>query len=149
MKKLHKFGLRGSFGSLLKSYLNIRSQYVQIGEDISSTQLIKCGILQESTLGPPLYSLYINHLPSASNFHTRLYVGDTVLFKFNKNLYTLDKRVGLNDELFNIDNWLKSNKFTLNYTKNKFMIISHDKNAKSKVGATINKVSISNCNFYK
>ena len=49
MKKLHKFGLRESFGDLLKSYLNNRSQYVQIGEDIISTQLIKCGVPQEST----------------------------------------------------------------------------------------------------
>ena len=114
---------------MLKSYLNNRSQYVQIGEDISSTQLIKCGVSQGSTLGPLLFSLYINDLPSATNFHSRLYANDTALFMFDKNLYTLNKRV--NDELVNIDNWLKSNKLTPNYTKTKFMIISHDKSAKS------------------
>ena len=42
LEKLHKFGLRESVGDLLKSYLNNRLQYVQIGEDISSTQLINC-----------------------------------------------------------------------------------------------------------
>ena len=66
---------------------------------------------------------------------------------FDKNLYTLNKRA--NDELFNIDNWLQSNKLTPNYTKTKFMIIAHDKNAKSNFEVTINKVSISNCDSYK
>ena len=147
LKKLHKFGLRGSFGDLLKSYLHNQSQYVQIGEDISSTQLIKCGVPQGSTLGPLLFSLYINDLPSTTTFHTRLYADDTALFMFDENLCTLNKRV--NDELVNIDNWLKSNKLTPNYTKTKFMIISHDKNAKSNFEVTINKVPISNCYSYK
>ena len=66
---------------------------------------------------------------------------------FDKNLYTLNKRA--NDELFNIDNWLQSNKLTPYYTKTKFMIIAHDKNAKSNFEVTINKVSISNCDSYK
>ena len=137
LKKLHKFGLRGSFGDLLKSYLHNQSQYVQIGKDISSTQLIKCGVLQGSTLGPLLFSLYINDLPSTITFHTRLYADDTALFMFDKNLCTLNRRV--NDEIINIGNWLKS-KLPFNYTKTKFMIISYDKNAKSNFEVTINKV---------
>ena len=66
---------------------------------------------------------------------------------FDKNLYTLNKRV--NNELVNIDYWLKSYKLTPNYTKTKFMIISRDKNAKSNFEVTINKVPLSNCNSYK
>ena len=94
-----------------------------------------------------LFSLYVNDLHSATNFHTRLYADDTALFMFDKNLYTLNKRV--NDELVNIDNWLKSNKLTPNYTTTKFMVISHEKNAKSNFEVMINKVLISNCNSYK
>ena len=131
---------------MLKSYLHNRSQYVQIEEDIPSTQLIKCGVPQGSTLGPLLFSLYINDLPSSTTFHTRPNADDTALFMFDKTLCTLNKRV--NDELFNIDNWLKSNKLTTNYTKTKFMIISHDKNAKSNFEVTINKVPINNCYSY-
>ena len=66
---------------------------------------------------------------------------------FDKNLCTLNKRV--NDELVNINNWLKSNKLTPNYTKTKFMVILHEKNAKSNFEVTINKVPISNCYSYK
>ena len=91
-----------------------------MSENISYTQLIKCGVPQGSTLGPLLFSLYINDLPSATNFRTRLYADDTALFMFNKNLYTLNK--GVNDELVNIDTRLKSNKLTPNYAKTKFMI---------------------------
>ena len=132
---------------MLKSYLHNRSQYVQIGEDISSTQSIKYGVPQGSTLGPLMFSLYINDLLSATTFHTRLYADDTALFMFDKNLCTLSKRV--NDELVNIDNWLKSNKLTPNYTKTKFMIISCDKNAESNFEVTISKVPIRNCSSYK
>ena len=89
----------------------------------------------------------MNDFPSATNFYTRLYADDTALFMFDKNLYTLNKRV--NDELVSIDNWLKSNKLTPNYTKTKVMIISHDKNAKSNFEVTINKVPINNCYSYK
>ena len=66
---------------------------------------------------------------------------------FDKNLYTLNKRV--NNELVNIDYWLKSYKLTPHYTKTKFMIISRDKNAISNFEVTINKVPLSNCNSYK
>jgi len=62
-------------------------------------------------------------------FHTRLYADDTALFMCDKSLDAPNKKV--NNELINIDRWLKSNKLSLNYAKTKFMIISHDKNAKS------------------
>ena len=65
----------------------------------------------------------------------------------DKSLGTLNKKV--NNELINIDNWLKSNKLSLNYAKTKFMIISHDQNAKSKFEVKINAVPINNCSSYK
>jgi len=48
---------------------------------------------------------------------------------FDKSLDALNKKV---NKLVNIDRWLKSNTLSLSYAKTKFMIISHDKNAKSK-----------------
>jgi len=57
-------------GESLKSYVNNRTQYLQIGEDFSSAQLVKCGVPQGSTVGQLLLSLYINDLSSATTFYT-------------------------------------------------------------------------------
>jgi len=61
----------------------------------------------------------MNDLPSATTFHTRLYADDTDFFMCDISLDALNKKV--NNELNNIDRWLKSKKISLNYAKTKFM----------------------------
>ena len=65
--------------------------------------------------------LYINDLPNASKFETRLFADDTALFLSNDYLKTLNKDV--NYELLNIEAWLNANKLSLNYSKTKYLLI--------------------------
>ena len=58
----------------------------------------------------------------ASSFETILFADDAFLTLSDKNLNSLQKRV--NDELFKIDLWLRTNKLSLNYSKTSFMIIN-------------------------
>ena len=44
-------------------------------------------------MGPLLFSVYINDLPNASKFQTRLFADDTALFLSNDDLKTLNKDV--------------------------------------------------------
>ena len=65
MKKLQGCGISGPLLRLLESYLQERIQYVQLNKSKSKTRSITYGVPQGSLLGPRLFSLYVNDLPSA------------------------------------------------------------------------------------
>ena len=60
LSKLYRYGIRGNPLRWFENYLY--NQVVKIGDTISSSQTIICGIPQGSTLGPLLFLLYINDL---------------------------------------------------------------------------------------
>ena len=73
---------------------------------------------QGSVLGPLLFIMYID-LPKSSAFYAVLYADDTYLCLSHNNLDNLQQMV--NVELIKVDNWLRSNKLSLNYSKSTFM----------------------------
>ena len=77
-----------------------------------------CGVSQGSTLGPLLFLLYVNDLPLFSNFKTIIFADDTVLSLSVNSMHELTTK--MNQELENVDNWLKHNKLSLNYSKTQY-----------------------------
>ena len=74
LQKLENFfGIKGKSQEILKSYLTNRCQYTRVGNAKSLNQKINCGVPQGSTLGPLLFIMYVNDLPSASEFSTTLF----------------------------------------------------------------------------
>ena len=118
----HFFGIRGLPLQLLENYLTNRKQYTKLSHYKSKLAKLTYGVPQGSSLGPLLFLLYVDDLPSASNFETTLFADDTYLMLADKNLANLERRV--NEELQNIDHWLKINKLSLNRQKSHYMLIN-------------------------
>ena len=107
----YNFGVRGTALDLMKSYLSNRYQYVKINDSISSYQNVTCGIPQGSTLGPLLFLVYVNDLVKCSEFTTTLFADGTYLTLSDESLTNLENRA--NEQLTNIDIWLRSNKLSI------------------------------------
>ena len=81
LDKLSYYGINGVAKNLLQSYLSHRHQIVDFNGSTSDTLEIKTGVPQVSVLGPFLFSVYINDLPSCTDtFNVIMYADDTTLF---------------------------------------------------------------------
>ena len=121
LEKLYAYGIRGSMHSLLKSYLSNRKQFTWCNDTKSENSTIVCGVPQGSTLGPLFFSLYVNDLPTHTNFNINLFADDTVLTMKDKSLLKLQETV--NCELAIVDDWMKLNRLSLNYSKSTYFIV--------------------------
>ena len=80
IKKLeNNFGFLDNAKLLLSNYLSNRYQYTRLSDFRSSLRTVTCGLPQGSGLGPLLFLLYVNNLPSSSNFKTTLFAEDILL----------------------------------------------------------------------
>ena len=77
-----------------------------------------------STLGPILFLLYINNLPSVTKFNTLLFADDTTLTLSNESLREREKSV--NSELTSIVAWMQTNKLTINFEKTNFILFGDE-----------------------
>ena len=75
---------------LLKSYIENRYQFVQLGEKQSSQSILNDGVPQGSILGPILFNIYVNdllnkkHISNKIKRHTNKHPGKTIYFPCSK-----------------------------------------------------------------
>ena len=78
LMKLNFCGLKGKELSWFRSYLTDRRQCCKVNGRISATGSITCDVPQGSCLGPPLFLVYINDLPSClKNSLVSMHVDDS------------------------------------------------------------------------
>ena len=103
------------------NYLSDSSQVVSLGTNLSSPLAVENGVPQGSILGPVLFTLYINDLPSCINFYNVImHADDTVTFFSSAQLMEVELK--LNMELTSLSEWLCGNKLLLNLKKTEFMV---------------------------
>ena len=123
-----QFGIRETPLKSLKSFLSERHQYLNYGGETCKFAYITCRIPQGSSLGPLLFLLYDNDLPTITNFDTPLFADDTYLQMSDHNLLVLHNRVNI--ELEKRYCCLRKNKLELNYEKASYILV-HKQQQKS------------------
>ena len=80
LAKLKRYGFNGRLLKWLENYLTDRQQRVVV-EGAQSTYVdITAGVPQGSILGPLLFLIYVNDLPTSLQTNIRIYADDTTLF---------------------------------------------------------------------
>ena len=81
LKKLEHYGIRRVELSWFSSYLSKRKQFVSVNGSTSDYPEVSCGVPQGSVLGPLLFLIYINDLPSVSKVLSfYVFADDTNIF---------------------------------------------------------------------
>ena len=142
LEKLYHYGVRGCAQKWFNSYLTDRQQFVTYNGMKSRNLIIKCGVPQESILGPLLFLIYINDLAKVcKNTFPILLADDNNSFVSGRDSDMIMKT--LNEELKEIFLWLKANKLSLNIKKTHFMIFSSKNKAHPNMSVNIDGKAIS------
>ncbi|KAI8508004.1 hypothetical protein Bbelb_142440 [Branchiostoma belcheri] len=123
LAKLAGYGIRGSVLEWFCSYLTDRRQRVVVNGATSDWKTPLAGVPQGSILGPTLFILYINDLPSrCTTCEANLFADDTSLTVAHRSINTVVD--SLNTDLATVSEWLQHWKLEANRDKCKVMFLT-------------------------
>lgn len=79
--KARHYGIRHKLNEWLRDFLSDRWQRVVVNGTFSDWSNVSSGVPQGTVLGPVLFYLYINDLPTGISSEVRLFADDTFLFR--------------------------------------------------------------------
>ena len=136
LDKLHGIGLSNNTVLWFNSYLHSRKQCVVVNGKQSDLLIQQKGVPQGSTLGPLLFSIYINDLSSCLiNCCTHLYADDTVIYTSKSDFSQI--QISLQSDFNILQDWLSHNKLLLNKKKSYTMVFGTRQKLKSKPNVVI------------
>ena len=125
----YSFGIRGDSLRWFKSYLQDRTQTVQIGSSTSEPVTLKYGVPQGSVLGPILFTMNTTPLGNICNhsldFH--LYADDTQFYLSFKPRDSISRQTAISQVeacIKDIKTWMTNNLLKLNDDKTELLVIT-------------------------
>lgn len=104
--------------NLIQSYLSSRSFFVYINNASSTVRPILAGVPQGSIVGPVLFNLFTNDIPTVHNkVELALYADDAAIISQSTNTHELGRQ--LQPALDDISAWYSRNRIALNVGKTK------------------------------
>ena len=85
LQKLTSFGIHGNVLKWIESFLSNRVQQVVLNGHKSSTIPVTSGVPQGSVLGPLLFTMFVNEIPSIVSSPVLLFADDTKIFRVIRN----------------------------------------------------------------
>lgn len=119
LTKLKAYGVEPPLYTWIKDFLTERTQTVYINENESSPRLVTSGIPQGSVLGPTLFLIFINDLPSVVINECLLFADDTKVYA---PITTDSDTEGLQRDINNLATW--SDKWQLHFNSDKCSVVS-------------------------
>lgn len=100
--------------SWLRNFLSLRKQFTIVNNSSSPSSYVSSGVPQGSVLGPLLFLIYINDLPTNISSHIRIFADDCMLYR---PINCPNDHSILQDDLNTISNWCSTWLMRLNTNK--------------------------------
>ena len=122
LNKLSCYGFEAAAVEWIQSYLSDRKYTVFFNGSYSGLMPVSCGVPQGSSLGPLLFSIFLNDLPLMLNHATvAMYADDSTIYSSSETASELERV--LNNELKVTERWMRLNKLVLNKEKTKRIVL--------------------------
>lgn len=120
--KLKYYGITGTCHDFFTSYLKNRRQIVSVGNECSMEASVKWGVPQGSVLGPLLFLISINDLPSSVNAKSFLYADDSTFLNTAESISKL--KMFTQTTIEDAALWFRANGFLMNDSKSQKMLFT-------------------------
>ena len=118
LQKLECYGINGQLLKWFESFLTGRRQCVRVNDSLSSWTQVCSGVPQGSVLGPLLFVLYINELPSLVSSSLLMYADDIKLYRC---IHSPEDCVILQNDINILFDWSKQWLLSFNISKCKVL----------------------------
>ena len=112
----------------LNSYLKNRSFTVKLDNTFSTEREIKAGVPQGSLIGPTIFNLNINDMPTTAGVNIGVYADDTVLYTSSLSDAKIVKE--LNKALILIKDWCAKWRIKINASKSEAILFGYKQTSK-------------------
>lgn len=143
--KLSQLNLHPNILNWIKEFLTNRSQTVNISNRTSNPLPVTSGVPQGSVLGPLLFLIYINDLPSNVTCKIRLFADDCVIYE---TISDISKQSSLQTNLNYLQKWCE--RWLMELNPNKCKVVSfHRRRMPLVYPYTVNAIPLENVQLYK